>query len=33
MGKNYEQKLKLLDDAKEMIAKKNNDLLRTIQDK
>lgn len=33
MGKNYEQKLKLLDDAKEMIAKKNNDLLRAIQDK
>ena len=33
MGKNYQQKLKLMDDAKQIISKKNNDLLRALQDK
>lgn len=33
MAKSYEQKLKLMDDAKELISKKNNDLLRALQEK
>ena len=33
MGKSYEQKLKLLEESKEGIIRKNNELVRLLQDK
>ena len=33
MGKDFDQKIKMCEEAKEMLARKNQELLRVIQEK